>query len=50
MNKDDFYAALAEFFRDSFAEDPLGVGDWLAQGGTDVDEFVSELNRLHPRR
>jgi hypothetical protein len=45
MNQDDFLQILAEFFRDSFAEDPAGVGEWLAQGGTDVDAFVHEVNR-----
>lgn len=49
MNRDDFYAILAEFFRDSLAEDAAGVGDWLAQGGHDVDVFISELNQLHPK-
>ena len=49
MNRDDFYAMLAEFFRDSFEEDPTGVADWLAQGDADADEFIAELDRLHPR-
>lgn len=48
MNRDDFYNNLATFFRDEFATDPVGVGDWLAQGGIDVDAFVAELDRLHP--
>ncbi len=49
MNRDDFYAILASFFRDSFEEDPMGVGDWLAQGGQDVDRFIQELDALHPQ-
>lgn len=49
MNMDEFYATLAEFFRDSFQEDPAGVGEWLAQSGQDVDAFMAELERSHPR-
>ena len=48
MNRDDFYRTLAEFFRDEFQSDPVGVGDWLAQREQDVDQFVSEINRRHP--
>ena len=40
---------LAEFFRDMFAEDPIGVGEWLAQGEQDVDAFIATLDRLHPK-
>lgn len=50
MNKDEFYATLAEFFRHSFLEDPAGVGEWLEQFGQDVDAFVAELDRSHPAR
>lgn len=48
MNRGEFYQTLAEFFRDSFAEDAAGVGEWLAQSGQDVDEFIQELDALHP--
>lgn len=48
MNRDDFYATLAEFFRDAFREDAVGVAEWLAQGGQDVDRFIAELDALHP--
>jgi hypothetical protein len=48
MQQDVFYTTLAEFFRDSFSEDPIGVGDWLAQSGQDVDTFIAELHRLYP--
>lgn len=50
MNRDDFYAVLAAFFRDAFQEDPAGVGDWFAQGGNDIDAFVRELDQLHPQK
>ena len=39
---------LAEFFQDSFKEDPMGVGDWLAQNGTSVDLFVELVRELRP--
>lgn len=48
MNRDDFYRTLAEFFRDEFRSDPVGVGDWLAQCGQDVEAFCAEMNLLHP--
>lgn len=41
---------LAEFFRDSFAEDPVGVGDWCAQGGHDVDQLMVEIDEMYPRK
>jgi hypothetical protein len=37
---------LAEFFQDQFNEDPAGVSDWLAQGGTSVDLFVDLVKAL----
>jgi hypothetical protein len=40
---------LAEFFLDQFAEDAAGVGDWLAQGGTDVDSFYTDVQALRKR-
>lgn len=49
MNGDDFHLILARFFQDSFAEDPVGVGDWLAQGDDDVDVFFEEFNRRYPK-
>jgi hypothetical protein len=39
-------AVLAEFFQDSFKDDPHGVSDWLAQGGTSVDLFVELVDAL----
>lgn len=37
---------LIEFFREEFANDAASVGDWLAQGGDDPDEFMFALERL----
>ena len=37
---------LVEFFVEAFAEDPVGVGDWLAQGGQDVDQFLKDLEQF----
>lgn len=37
---------LAEFFQDSFKDDPTGVGDWLAQNGTSADLFVELVDAL----
>jgi hypothetical protein len=37
---------LAEFFQNEFRDDPAGVGDWLAQGGTSVDLFVDLVQAL----
>lgn len=33
-------STLAEFFQDSFDEDPVGVADWLVQGSTSPDTFI----------
>lgn len=41
---------LVEFFRDSFSEDPGGVGDWFAQNGDDVDPFFETLNNEWPEK
>lgn len=48
MNRNDVVRILIEFFRDSFAEDPAGVGDWFAQGGNDIDTFVAEIDGWSP--
>lgn len=50
MNRDELYILLAEFFHDSFREDPVGVGDWFAQGDHDIEQFIAELDRAHPRK
>lgn len=41
---------LAEFFQDSIKEDPIGVGDWLAQGGTSADLFIEMVEELRSER
>jgi hypothetical protein len=41
--------ALAEFFQDSFDEDPAGVADWLVQGGTSPDLFIHLVVALRQR-
>lgn len=49
-NRDLVIKVLAEFFEDSFKDDPAGVGDWLAQNGTSVDLFISlvaEIRQPH---
>ena len=48
MDKDDALRILIEFFRDSFNEDAAGVGDWFAQGGNDIDEFVALIDKIQP--
>jgi len=40
---------LAEFFQDSFDEDPTGVADWLVQGGTSPDIFIHMVVALRRR-
>lgn len=32
MTREQLILQLVEFFRDSLSEDPIGVGDWIAQG------------------
>lgn len=49
MNRDELLTILAEFFRDTFADDPIGVGDWFAQNGDDIDAFVAVLNKECPK-
>lgn len=44
--KDLVIDVLAEFFQDSFKDDPAGVGDWLVQGGTSPDLFVELVAAL----
>ena len=43
MDRQNVFKLLAEFFMDSFREDSVGVGDWVAQGGDDIDELISIL-------
>jgi hypothetical protein len=40
---------LAQFFQDSFKDDPAGVSDWLAQGDTTPDLFVHLVKALRVR-
>jgi hypothetical protein len=44
--KDTVVSVLAEFFQDSFKEDPAGVGDWLDRNGTSADLFVEMVAEL----
>jgi hypothetical protein len=39
-------AILIEFFLDEFSEDASGVGDWLAQGDGDPDQFLDRVYEL----
>jgi hypothetical protein len=48
VNRDDVLRILVEFFRDSFEDDAVGVGDWFAQGGNDIDAFIAEVDRWSP--
>ena len=49
--KADVVKVLAEFFEDSFKDDPAGVGDWLARNGTSVDSSLGLSQPCaHPRR
>jgi len=44
--KDEILRDLIEFFLEDFSDDPAGVGDWLAQGDHDVDEFIAGIRKL----
>lgn len=44
--KDDILKDLIEFFLDEFSNDPKGIGDWLAQGDWDADEFIAAVHKL----
>lgn len=44
--KDDLIKDLIEFFLDSFSEDAVGVGDWLAQGEWGIDAFYEGVQKL----
>ena len=37
---------LAKFFLEEFASDAAGVGDWVAQGGIDIDHLVEQVKRI----
>lgn len=37
---------LIDFFQDSFSEDLVRVGDWVAQGGDDFDKFYDDIQEL----
>lgn len=41
---------LAEFFQDSFREDPVSVGDWLTENKTSVDLFIEMVAVLRSSR
>lgn len=43
MTDSELLKVLIEFFKDSFTEDPMGVGDWAAQGDQTIDELWSEI-------
>lgn len=49
MTKEQLFSQLVEFFRDSFSEDPAGVGDWIAQGDFTADEMVEAIDREFPK-
>lgn len=44
--KDEILRDLIEFFLEDFTNDPAGVGDWLAQGDHDADEFIGAVEKL----
>jgi hypothetical protein len=44
--KDDILKDLLSFFFDELDNDPKEVGDWLAQGDWDVDEFIAAARKL----
>ena len=50
MDQNKVNKILAEFFRDSLREDAAGVGDWFAQGGDDIEEFIAELDVRYPAK
>lgn len=45
----DVIVVLAQFFQDSFKDDPAGVSDWLAQGDTTPDLFVHLVDAIRIR-
>lgn len=45
----DVINVLAQFFQDSFKDDPAGVSDWLAQGDTTPDLFVHLVEAIRIR-
>lgn len=49
MTRNQLFAQLVEFFRDSFSEDPAGVGDWIAQGDFTADEMLAAIAREFPK-
>lgn len=40
---------LAEFFLEEFDNDASSVGEWLAQGGQDVEKFYKAVQSLKER-
>lgn len=56
MTRDKVLATLAEFFRDAFMDDPIGVSEWVAQGEVEdteepsIDAFLAALDREFPHK
>ena len=48
MEREEVVRLLVRFFRDGFAEDPSGVGEWIEGQGFDVDEFIAAVDSLIP--
>ena len=46
MSASEVILLLIEFFKKSFHEDAIGVGDWFAQGGQDIDAFVDTIDAI----
>ena len=44
MSRNEVICLLIEFFKESFREDAIGVGDWFAQGGQDIDAFMDAID------
>ena len=40
MTDQELLAERAKFFLEEFDNDPVAVGDWLAQGEHEVDEVI----------
>jgi hypothetical protein len=45
-HKDDVIRELIAFFEDGMQLDPRGLGDWLAQGDWDSDDFIAAVQKL----
>lgn len=49
IGDDEVMKTLVEFFLEEFSEDGCGVGEWLAQNGQDVDDFVLAVKGIKRR-